>query len=61
MVTYTLRFHQQTQTLETTVCSHFRPQTQKLQPPVQHHKQYHRKVLLSYFYLNGHTKILATG
>ena len=37
--------------------SGFHPQTQKLEPrhPVQRNKQYHRKVLLSSFHLNGHT------
>ena len=36
-------------------CSIIHPQTQKLEPPLEHNKQHHRKVLLSSFHLNGHT------
>ena len=31
----------------------FHPQTQKVEPLVPHHKQYHREELLDRFYLNG--------
>ena len=56
-MTHSLWPHFDQKILQTFEChtKRFHPRAQKLEHPVQHNKQYHRKVLLSSVYLNGHT------